>query len=99
MNVSEAISILEQLGSEEPEEKVDSADVCAALGVLHDEFSDPEARKLISFIGTCCEHLLKLDAVTGWRASYEREARSIELLDALEQLVLDKRGRSWALNA
>jgi hypothetical protein len=98
MSVSEAISILEKLGTEEPTRNVEPAEVCAALGVLHDEFAGRGQAAVLSMIGTCCEELLKPRPVDDWPASYECEAWSTQLRDSLEDLPLPKSSPRWELN-
>ena len=98
MSVSEALSILDELGSEEPTRTVEPNEICAALGVLRAEFSGSEERKLVSFIVTCSEQLQEPPAAPGWAASYEREAWSIALLRALDQLPVTKHEARWVFN-
>jgi hypothetical protein len=51
MCVSEAISILEQLGTEEPTRNVEPVEVSAALDVLHGEFAGSGQAAVLSMIG------------------------------------------------
>ena len=95
MTFSEALSILEELGSDEPTKPVEPNEIDAALGVLRAEFSGLEERKRVSFIVTCSEHLRKSNAAGGWAGSYEREAWNIALLQVLDQLRVAKHKARW----